>query len=142
MKQPHTRTDALRQYLLTAVTRNRCKVEKVARQMFVIRRTLSRRLHVEGTSFKQLSNETQFRVAKQLLDDTGMSMAQVSAVLHFSEPAAFTHAFRRWSGTTPSAWRRAHQLSEAERRRDDEEPAASPIGPSTGCMRGGSYDSR
>ena len=99
----------MRRYLCIAVTRNRCKAERVARLMLLNRRTLSRQLHAEGTSFKQLANEAQFRVAKQLLADTSMSMAQISAVLHFSEPAAFTHAFRRWSGTTPSAWRRAHQ---------------------------------
>jgi AraC-like DNA-binding protein len=119
--QPSTRTDALRQYLQTAVTRNRCKAARVARQMLMNRRTLSRRLRAEGTSFKQLSNETQFRVAKQLLGDTSMGLAQISAVLHFSEPAAFTHAFRRWSGTTPSAWRQSTRSGEAERPREDED---------------------
>ena len=94
--QPHTRTDELRQYLQAAVTRQRCKAERTARLMLVTRRTLTRRLRAEGTSFKQLANETQFRLAKQLLGDTGMSLTQVSATLHFSEPAAFTHAFRRW----------------------------------------------
>jgi AraC-like DNA-binding protein len=75
----------------------------------VNRRTLSRRLRAEGTSFRRLANEAQFRVAKQLLADTSISLTQISNCLDFSEPAAFTHAFRRWSGTTPSAWRRANR---------------------------------
>nr|WP_238179788.1 AraC family transcriptional regulator [Methylobacterium dankookense] len=33
---------------------------------------------------------------------------QISATLDFSEPSAFTQAFRRWSGVTPSSWRRDH----------------------------------
>ncbi|GEP06927.1 AraC family transcriptional regulator [Methylobacterium oxalidis] len=107
--QPSTLKDKLREYLQTAVTRQRCKAERVARQKLVTRRTLSRRLKAEGTSFKRLANEAQFRVAKQLLADTGMSLAQISDCLDFSEPAGFTHAFRRWSGTTPSAWRRANR---------------------------------
>ncbi|WP_431310832.1 hypothetical protein [Methylobacterium oxalidis] len=49
-------------------------------------------------------------------------MAQISAILHFSEPAAFTHAFRRWSGTTPSAWRQANPSCDAEGQREDWQP--------------------
>ncbi|SOR32478.1 Helix-turn-helix-domain containing protein AraC type [Methylorubrum extorquens] len=100
-----TLTDELRLYLGAAVTRQRCRAMRVARLRMIGRRTLSRRLKAEGTSFKQLANEAQFRVARQLLADTSMSIAQISAVLDFSEPAAFTHAFRRWAGMTPSTWR-------------------------------------
>jgi AraC-like DNA-binding protein len=102
-------TDELRQYLRAQVTRQRCKAELVARLRQVSRRTLSRRLRAEGTTFRQLANEAQCRVAQQLLTDTSMTMTQVAAILDFSEPAAFSHAFRRWSGMTPSAWRRAHR---------------------------------
>ncbi|MDR7036015.1 AraC-like DNA-binding protein [Methylobacterium sp. BE186] len=114
--QTSTLTDKLREYLQTAVTRQRCKVEKVARLRLVNRRTFSRQLRAEGTSFKQLSNEAQFRVAKHLLADTSMAIAHISVALDFSEPAAFTHAFRRWSGMAPSAWRQANR---PETKRDD-----------------------
>jgi AraC-like DNA-binding protein len=103
-------TDELRRYLRTQVTRQRCKAERVARMRLVHRRTLSRRLRAEGTSFRQLSNDALYRVAKQLLADTSMSLTQISTALNFSEPAAFTHAFRRWSGMAPSIWRQANRL--------------------------------
>lgn len=112
----NTLTDEIRRYLRTAVTRQRCGAARVARFRMVHRRTLSRRLKAEGTSFRQLAGEAQFRVARQLLADTRMSMAQISAVLDFSEPSAFTHAFRRWSGMTPTAWRR---LSRPEPRAEE-----------------------
>jgi AraC-like DNA-binding protein len=108
-QQPSSLTDKLREYLQTAVTRQRCKAERVARLRLLTRRTLSRHLKAEGTSFRRLASEAQFRAAKQLLADTSMSLTQISVALNFSEPAAFTHAFRRWSGTTPSAWRRANR---------------------------------
>jgi AraC-like DNA-binding protein len=113
--QPPSLTDELRHYLRAMVTRERCKAERTARLRFVTRRTLSRRLRAEGTTFRQLANEMQFRVAKQLLTDTDMRLTQISIALNFSEPAAFTHAFRRWSGTTPSAWRRANRRMDAAR---------------------------
>jgi AraC-like DNA-binding protein len=38
------------------------------------------------------------------------SLTHIAAALDFSEPAAFTRAFRRWSGgVTPSAWRAQHR---------------------------------
>ncbi|GJE72698.1 AraC family transcriptional regulator [Methylorubrum podarium] len=109
-KQSSNLTDELRRYLRIQVTRQRCKAERVARLRLVHRRTLSRHLQAEGTTFRQLSNEALFRVAKQLLADTSMSLTQISTALNFSEPAAFTHAFRRWSGMAPSTWRQANRL--------------------------------
>ncbi|WP_336492114.1 helix-turn-helix domain-containing protein [Methylobacterium nigriterrae] len=107
--EPSLLTDELRQYLQTKVTRQRCKAERVARLRLVTRRTLNRHLRAEGTTFRRLANEAQFRVARHLLTDTSMSLAQISAALDFSEPAGFTHAFRRWSGMAPSAWRQFNQ---------------------------------
>ncbi len=54
------------------------------------RRTLSRRLRAEGTTFTQLADEAHFQVAKKLLADPCMSLAQISAVLKFSDPSGFT----------------------------------------------------
>jgi AraC-like DNA-binding protein len=113
--QASTLSDELRRYLRTQVTRQRCHAERVARMRLVTRRTMSRLLKAQGTTFRRLADEAQFQVAKQLLADTSMSVTQISAVLSFSEPAAFTHAFRRWSGTTPSAWRRENQPSNTAR---------------------------
>jgi AraC-like DNA-binding protein len=80
-------------------------VTAAAEKIGIHRRTLSRWLQSEGTSFKRIADEVRFGAAMQLLRDTNMSLAEISAALRFSEPAAFTHAFRRWTGTTPSAWR-------------------------------------
>jgi AraC-like DNA-binding protein len=108
-------TEELRRYLRTQVTRQRCHAEQAARMRLVTRRTMSRHLKAQGTTFRRLAAEAQFQVAKQLLADTSMSVTQISTALNFSEPAAFTHAFQRWSGMTPIAWRRENQPVEAAR---------------------------
>jgi len=118
--QPSKLTDELRHYLRATVIKQRCKAERIARLRLVNRRTLSRRLRAEGTSFRQLTNEAQFAVAKQLLVDTSMNLTQISAALNFSELAAFTHAFRRWSGIAPSTWRK-------EKRSETNSPVESEI---------------
>src|SRR4051794_19983708 len=78
---------------------------EIAEMIGVNRRTISRWLKSEGTSFRLLLSEARLGAAKQLMAETDMSLAEISRALEYSEPAAFTHAFRRWTGTTPSAWR-------------------------------------
>ncbi|WP_244937375.1 AraC family transcriptional regulator [Methylobacterium crusticola] len=110
--------DEIRRRMRTAGIRMWTNAKQVARQMEINRRTLSRRLKAEGTSFRLVASQLRLGIAKQLLADTNMSLALISAALEFSEPAAFTHAFRRWTGTTPSAWRK-------ERRPDHATPGPS-----------------
>ena len=72
------------------------------------RRTLHRHLRTEGLAFRQVADEIRFEIACELLENTDMALSQVAAALQYSELSAFTRAFRRWSGQTPSAWRGSH----------------------------------
>jgi AraC-like DNA-binding protein len=82
-----------------------CSADGLADLLAMHRRTLNRRLGAEGTRFRTVVNEVRFEIARQLLADTGLSFGQVAAALDYSEASAFTRAFRRWSGQTPTAWR-------------------------------------
>jgi AraC-like DNA-binding protein len=75
--EPSSLTEELRHYLRTETIWHCCEIERVARLRSITRRTLSRRLRAEGTTFRQVANEVQFRAAKQLLADTCMSLAQI-----------------------------------------------------------------
>ena len=48
-----------------------------------------------------------YQVARDLLANTGLSVTEIAATLVYADTAAFTRAFRRWSGRSPSAWRRS-----------------------------------
>ena len=72
------------------------------------RRTLSRRLKDGGSGYRGITNEIRFEIARQLLGDTEVPLGQIAAALDYSEASAFTRAFRRWSGETPTAWRARH----------------------------------
>ena len=113
--EPSSLTYELRHYIHAEVTRRRCKARRVAHLRKISRRTLHRQLQAEGTTFKQLADEVHFQVARKLLSDPCLSLAQISAALNFSEPSGFTHAFRRWAGITPSAWRKANQPNHKDR---------------------------
>lgn len=77
----------------------------VARVLAVSRRTLSRRLAEEGTSFRVIFDDVRREFACGLLLDRTLSVADISFFLQYSEPAAFHRSFRRWTNQTPVAFR-------------------------------------
>lgn len=79
--------------------------ETVARATNLSPRTLQRRLKDEGTSYKQLLEETRRELAEQYVRDSGMPIKEITFLLGFSEPANFSRAFKRWTGVSPSSFR-------------------------------------
>ena len=77
-------------------------IDRVARELGLSRQTLYRRLKAEGVTFEQLLDELRHRLALKLLRDQHMSVKQAAWRLGFSDPAAFSRAFKRWTGTAPS----------------------------------------
>jgi AraC-like DNA-binding protein len=77
----------------------------VAKQMRTTPRTLRRQLQSQNTSFRQLANEIRIHVALRYLRETRMTTQDIAFALGFSDAANFRHAFRRWTGKTPSEFR-------------------------------------
>lgn len=77
-------------------------IDRVARDMGLSRQTLYRRLKAEGVTFEQLLDELRHRLALKLMRDQHMAVKQASWRLGFSDPAAFSRAFKRWTGSAPS----------------------------------------
>lgn len=81
-------------------------VPAVARGLDMSPRSLQRHLEGEGTSFRALLAEVRRDLAVAYLDEGQYSVTEVTYLLGFSETAAFSRAFRRWTGSSPSAFRR------------------------------------
>ena len=97
--------DKLRRMLREELSRRRALATDVARLKAA---ETSFRAVADGMSFES-ARQLRFDIAKQLIADTDISLVQISAMLDFSEPAAFTRAFHRWSGETPSEYRAKHK---------------------------------
>jgi AraC-like DNA-binding protein len=69
-------------------------------------RTLQRRLRDEGVLFNDLLDSARFQAAKAYLTQRDIAGSEVAYLLGFTEPSSFNHAFKRWSGQTPSEYRR------------------------------------
>jgi AraC-like DNA-binding protein len=98
-------SDDIRRLLRTRLTSTQCSADDIAHLLAMHRRTLSRRLKDGGLGYRDITNEIRFEIARQLLTDTQVPLGQIAAALGYSEASAFTRAFRRWSGQTPTTWR-------------------------------------
>ncbi len=76
-----------------------------ARSLGLHPRTLRRHLAADGLTFEGVRDEVRFVVARELLGLTDLPVGEIGAALAYGTHAAFVAAFRRWSGTTPTAWR-------------------------------------
>jgi AraC-like DNA-binding protein len=68
-------------------------------------RTLQRRLQREGLSYSRLIEQVRFQQAVDYLRDPTIKLSEIAAELGYSDPANFTRAFQRWTGTSPSQFR-------------------------------------
>jgi AraC-like DNA-binding protein len=97
----------VRRTIRLLLTAGVCSRVEVARRLGMHERTLGRRLQESGTTFQALFDEARLVLAQQLLRDTHLPIARVSAALGYSDPTVFTRAFRRWIGQTPRGFRAA-----------------------------------
>jgi AraC-like DNA-binding protein len=82
----------------------RMDMETVARSLGLSVRSLRRRLASEGKSFHEVESDALATIAKHLLRDKQRTIQQAADDMGFSDTTTFHRAFKRWTGTTPSAY--------------------------------------
>ncbi len=82
-------------------------IEQIASDLHLTKRTLQRRLQAQNTNFAQLRDDLRFHYAIKFLIDDQMSVDLVSRGLDFSDRTSFTNAFKRWTGLSPSTFRKS-----------------------------------
>ena len=98
--------EQIRAVLRPMIVSQRCSVELVAGLMSMQPRTLNRRLSDRGTTLRALMGQVRYELAMHLLAESRMTLIKISTLLGYSDPSVFSRAFYRWSGSSPSAWRR------------------------------------
>lgn len=82
-------------------------ITKIAEELSLSRRKLQRILRQHGTTYKELLNEIRLDLAKKYIGDMGMDLTEIAFLLGFSEQSTFSRSFKRWTGTSPTAFRKA-----------------------------------
>jgi AraC-like DNA-binding protein len=78
---------------------------RVAKKIAMSPRTLQRQLKQQGMEFKKLVDDTRQRFALSYLRNRRNTLTEIAFLLGYSDVSAFNRAFKRWTGSTPIAYR-------------------------------------
>jgi AraC-like DNA-binding protein len=98
-------TDRVRRIIEARLGRGGCTADEIAAGVGMSRQTLRRRLRNENTSVTDIKDDVLREAAMASLAKGDETIAALSERLGFSEPSAFTRAFRRWTGQPPTHYR-------------------------------------
>lgn len=82
----------------------------VAKRIGLSERTFARRLAAEGLSFGEILDQLRRDLAVRYLEED-IQASQIAWLLGFHQPSSFSHACRRWTGKSPSEFRRSPSVS-------------------------------
>lgn len=79
-------------------------MEQIAGKLGLSRISLYRRLKAEGATFEKILDDLRHNLALQYLEGEKTSINEVAYLVGYSDPAAFSRAFKRWTGYSPNAF--------------------------------------
>jgi AraC-like DNA-binding protein len=101
----------LTQSVLSFIRQRLCggdfSLHETSRLLGLSRRTLQRKLRQESSSHRLLVEQARRDLSLCLLLGSHATATEVAYALGFSDPTAFHHAFHRWHGMSPRAYRDA-----------------------------------
>ena len=108
-KERNATTGALRSAVEREVEKllphGKATARTVAKNLALSVRTQSRRLADEGTTYAEVVDHLRRSLALQYLKEPDMSVSQIAWLLGDEGSTSFNHAFRRWTGQSPSTAR-------------------------------------
>jgi AraC-like DNA-binding protein len=99
--------DVVRRLIDAELPAGTATMRAVAARMRVSERTLRRRLREHNTSYEAVLDSMRRERALAAVVDPSRTVLEISASLGFSEVSAFYRAFKRWTQSTVSSYRRS-----------------------------------
>ena len=103
LPRPSNLSDSVGLAARSALAAGGCTLAGTARALGFSARTLQRRLHAEGTSFGAVTEALRRELSVAYLG-RGLPAAEIATLLGYGDATAFHHAFRRWTGSSPSRY--------------------------------------
>lgn len=99
----------VRRVIRTLLPMGTCTIERVASLFSMHRRTLYRYLNEHNTTFEQMMDTVRYEISGQMLQESNSPLTKLASMVGYHNSSAFIRAFLRWSGITPTAWRKKHR---------------------------------
>jgi AraC-like DNA-binding protein len=84
------------------------KITTAAKEFALSTRQLQNKLKSEGTSYRKLLEQVRKEMSLRYLKEPDVNLYDIAFLLGFSDQSAFTHAFKRWTGSSPGEYRGAN----------------------------------
>ena len=102
LRATETMTGRVQSLLVPLLHAEHVGMDLIAAKLGLSRISLYRQLKRERTSFGMILDDLRHELALQYLGGKKTSVNEVAYLLGFSDPAAFSRAFKRWTGVSPS----------------------------------------
>jgi AraC-like DNA-binding protein len=99
----------IERHLIDLLPRGEASAARVARELGMSVRTLSRKLQADGASFAAILDELRTDLASRYLEDRTIPLADVAYLLGYSDLSAFSRAFKRRTGRSPGQMRQGER---------------------------------
>ena len=103
---------ALREIIALYVTENDISIEVIGDIAGLSTRSLQRLMKKHGISYAELLNEARRQYAETKLSDFALKISDIAYQLGYNDTAHFTRAFKRWTGITPTEYRKSTATKE------------------------------
>lgn len=102
---PDVVSSRVRELLLELLPSGEASGDSIAKKLNKSMSSLQRALRSEGTSYRDLLEDTRRSLAEQYIAERSYNLAQIAYLLGFADQSNFTRAFKRWTGMSPSDYR-------------------------------------
>ncbi|MES2517574.1 MAG: AraC family transcriptional regulator [Bacteroidota bacterium] len=85
-------------------------LSNIAKNLGIGIRSIQLKLKDEGVTFQQLLDEIRKNLATKHLREAQLSTTDIAYLLGYSEPSVFFRSFKKWTGQTPTVYRKTFQM--------------------------------
>jgi AraC-like DNA-binding protein len=96
-----------RSAIVNLLATGECTRRRVADSLRLGEATLQQRLAQRNTSFQALLDDTRHGLARDYIQQSALSVTEITFLLGFTDVSNFNRAFKRWTGKSPSAYRKS-----------------------------------
>ena len=107
LKKSESILNKVRDFVAQNISNEDLSLENAAKQLHMTGRTLQRALRMENTSFIDIRDSVRSELSMNYLENTEMSIEEISAHVGFSDASGFYTAFKRWHGVSPGSIRKS-----------------------------------
>lgn len=91
-------------YLLANSYLGLASIDDIASNFNMTVRSMQRRLKDENITFQKIADDVRCSLAKHYITSGSYPLKDISHILGYNEISAFTRAFKRWTGKSPTAY--------------------------------------